>query len=184
MQFQLNTDHHFTGSPDLAAELEADVRDALDRFVPRLTRVELHLNDLNAGKGGDDIRCQVEARLAGRAPISVECVAATTTQAVGGALDKLDRALDHVIGKLEAGRRTGGERSAGLAAGSAAGGVAGASADGAPGEVAGGAADGVPGDIADDADGERAGGAAGGAADGAIGGGRVADDGDRAGAPT
>jgi ribosome-associated translation inhibitor RaiA len=106
MQLQLNTDHELTGSASLAARLQADVDAALDRFAERITRVEMHLNDVNGGdKAGPDKRCQIEARVAGRPPVSVNHVAPDLQVAVDGALDKLVRALDRAFGKLDANRR-------------------------------------------------------------------------------
>ncbi len=106
MQLQLNTDHHLRGSGDLSARLQADVDATLERFAPRVTRVEMHLNDLNGGdKGGSDKRCQLEARIAGRTPVSVTHVAPAWDQAIDGALAKLAAALDRALGKLEASQR-------------------------------------------------------------------------------
>ena len=103
MQLNLNTDHHLRGSQALAARVQADVDAALDRFAPRITRVEMHLNDVNgSGKAGADKRCQVEARVAGRPPLSVTHVAPGLDQAVAGALDRLVAALEHAFGKLDA----------------------------------------------------------------------------------
>ncbi|MEO0511587.1 MAG: HPF/RaiA family ribosome-associated protein [Planctomycetota bacterium] len=43
------------------------------RFGERLTRVEVHLGDVNEHKKGpDDKRCMIEVRPAGRDPIAVE----------------------------------------------------------------------------------------------------------------
>jgi hypothetical protein len=105
MQFQLNTDNTLRASEALTQRMQADVDAELGRFAPRLTRVEMHLGDLNGSKSGTDKRCQVEARLAGRAPVSVHHVADTIDAAVSGALAKMTSALDHAIGKLGAGRR-------------------------------------------------------------------------------
>jgi hypothetical protein len=106
MQLQLNTDHHLRGSPRLAERLEPEVARALDRFVPRVTRVEMHLNDLDGGdKGGPDKRCRLEARIAGRTPVSVSHVAPAWDPAIGGALDKLATALDRAFGKRDASQR-------------------------------------------------------------------------------
>ncbi len=108
MQIQLNTDSSLTGSEELAAQLEGDVRAALDRFSERITRVEVHLTDLNSGeKGGTDKRCLMEARVAGRQPTSVSHEAATVDLAIDGAADKLSHALDTIFGKLDADRRSG-----------------------------------------------------------------------------
>mgnify|MGYP006172692853 CR=1 FL=1 len=58
------------------------VDDALARVSSRLTRVEVHLADENAGKGGaDDKRCMIEARPAGQSPVAVTNHAATLEEA-------------------------------------------------------------------------------------------------------
>jgi hypothetical protein len=100
---QINTSNHIERIEGLDQELEGLVRDALDRFEEQLTRVEIHLGDENSeAKGGVmDIRCTVEARLAGRAPIAVSHYGATVEQATEGALKKMRSSLDTVIGKLE-----------------------------------------------------------------------------------
>jgi ribosome-associated translation inhibitor RaiA len=108
MQIQLNTDNHLVGSEDLALQVDGQLRHALQRFSERITRVEVHLNDVNSGeKSGDDKRCMLEARLRGLNPMSVTHEAASIDLAVNGATDKLVRALDKVVGKLDASRRSG-----------------------------------------------------------------------------
>lgn len=100
MQIQLNTDNHIQGREQLAARVEAAVGDALDRFGEQITRVEVHLGDVNSHKGGaNDIRCMIETRLAGREPLAVTHQAADIEQALQGALGKARRALDTVAGK-------------------------------------------------------------------------------------
>jgi len=109
MQVQLNTDSNVTGSTELALQLEGQVHDALGRFADRITRVEVHLSDLTSDNktGGDDKRCVMEARLASRQPMSVSHEAPTVSLAIDGACDKLVRSLDRLLGKLEAGQRSG-----------------------------------------------------------------------------
>ena len=102
MIVQLNTDKHITGSPALAAEVERKLGDALKHHVARLTRVEVHLSDLNSsGSGPDDKRCVLEARVAdaGIAPVSASHQASTVALAVDGAGEKLARALSSAFGK-------------------------------------------------------------------------------------
>ena len=73
------------------------------QFADRITRVEMHLGDENAGKHGDsDKRCMLEARLANLAPIADTHQAESLQMAFEGALEKLDRALGNAIGKLQA----------------------------------------------------------------------------------
>lgn len=105
MQVQFNTDHSVQGSQDFAAEMEAGLRTSLGYLTGHLTRIEVHLRDVNAGKGGDaDKHCELEARMAGRPPISVTESAGTFAQAIHGATAKLRHALQHEIGKLESNR--------------------------------------------------------------------------------
>ena len=101
MQIQINSDHHITGSPELAGHVQALVRDTLDRYSDRITRVEVHLNDQNSGvKGGNaDKRCGMEARLGGLGPIAVNHEAENLDLAINGAMEKLERAIEHKLGK-------------------------------------------------------------------------------------
>ena len=111
MQIQINSDHHIAGSPELAQRVQALVRDTLDRYSDRITRVEVHLNDLNSIKGGGaDKRCLMEARLGGLGPVAVNHEADNLNLAIDGALEKLERALEHKLGKIAV--TAGGKRSA------------------------------------------------------------------------
>lgn len=98
---QLNTDSSIEGTESLIANVEASINSGLARFAGRITRVEVHLSDQNAGKGGtDDKRCMLEARLEGLQPIAVTDTAGTIDQAVDGAVGKLKRAIQSTLGKL------------------------------------------------------------------------------------
>ena len=78
MQIQFNTDHSIHGSQAFASEVETQLRDSLGHWAAHLIRIEVHLRDKNAGKGGDaDKHCVLEARIAGRTPLSVNDSAAT-----------------------------------------------------------------------------------------------------------
>ncbi len=101
MQIQINTDNHLIGTDDLALAVDATVRRALSRFTSRLTRVEVHLNDVNSDKGGHDKRCVMEARARGRRPISATHLAPSIALAADGAAEKLARALDRTFGRLD-----------------------------------------------------------------------------------
>ena len=102
MQIQINTDGNIDGHEQLAQQVEAIVRDGLQRFTAKLTRVEVHLSDENSDKksGAEDKRCLLEARLAGLQPIAVSHEAATTELAVEGALERLNHLLDGTLGRL------------------------------------------------------------------------------------
>ncbi len=100
MKIQVNTDRNIQGDERLAEFVEKVVGDSLSRFRERITRVEVHLGDSNAGKpGNDDKRCMIEARLAGRQPTAVTHHAGSVRDAVTGATDKIERALERELGK-------------------------------------------------------------------------------------
>lgn len=101
MQIQINSDGSVDTHAQAAEEVEAAVRGALQRFAERVTRVEVHLSDVNGAKGGVDTRCVLEARVAGRPPVAVDEQAADVHGAVRGASAKLVRVLD---GQLSRGR--------------------------------------------------------------------------------
>lgn len=101
MQIQVNTDNSIEGFEALQAEVEVTVASSLGRFSDHVTRVEIHLSDENGDKNGqNDKRCMMEARIEGRQPTAVTCEAATMTQAVGGAADKLKNSLASILDRL------------------------------------------------------------------------------------
>ncbi len=102
MQIQINTDRNIEGREALTAHVRGVVDSALDRFSDHITRVEVHLSDENSDKKGgtDDMRCVMEARLAGRQPIAATHQAATLDQAVDGAAGKLTRLIEGTLGQL------------------------------------------------------------------------------------
>jgi ribosome-associated translation inhibitor RaiA len=101
MLIQINTDDNIRKSEMQAERIESTIREALQRFADQVTRVEVHLSDENSDKksGGDDMRCLLEARLAGLQPVSVTDASETVAQAVDGAVRKMKRALDSILGR-------------------------------------------------------------------------------------
>jgi ribosomal subunit interface protein len=103
MQIQVNTDRHIDGTQDLKDRVRDVVARAVERFGERITRIEVHLSDENSGaRGGpDDMRCRLEARLAGVDPMTVSHQAATVDQAVAGAADKLEKLLGRHVDRQQ-----------------------------------------------------------------------------------
>jgi ribosome-associated translation inhibitor RaiA len=94
MQIQVDTDHNIDASQALIAHVEAEIDAVLARFAEHLTRIEVHLSDESAGRStGDDKRCVLQARPAGRSPLTVTEQAATVDEALNGAVHKLKRLL-------------------------------------------------------------------------------------------
>lgn len=105
MQILINTDKHVDAEPDLLRQVQEEVSSALARFADQLTRVEVHLSDQNADRGGaTDLRCAMEARPAGKQPIAVTHSAATVQEACNGAVRKMRNLLDTSFGRTEARR--------------------------------------------------------------------------------
>ena len=102
MQFQLNTDAHIQGDDRLAEVARHIVTTALGHLSDRLTRIEVHLADTNAAKGGpDDILCTIEGRPEGMQPQTVTHNDADVKAALRGAGKKLRALLDSEFGKRE-----------------------------------------------------------------------------------
>ena len=102
MKVQVHHDNVIEGSAKLIEQTAIEVADALARFDDRLTRVEVHLGNESAGRTtGDDFRCRIEARVAGKEPIVVTHHAATLTESVRGATDKMETVLTKTFEKRE-----------------------------------------------------------------------------------
>ena len=100
------SDKHIDSDKRTQDWVTATVEVTLERHLEFLTRVEVHLSDDNGGKSGPkDKRCKMEARPKGHQPILVSHDADSLTQAVEGAAEKLEHALEHLFGKLR-GKRT------------------------------------------------------------------------------
>ena len=103
MLIQIATDNNIDGNDALKKNIDSELRTTLKRFSEQITRVSVHLSDQNSESkfGTADMRCQIEARLAGLQPISVSEEAETMPQAVTGAARKLRRALTSALGRLD-----------------------------------------------------------------------------------
>jgi ribosome-associated translation inhibitor RaiA len=102
MQILVNSDNHIKGGESAAERVQAIVEGAVDRFQTRITRIEVHLSDTNGPKHGErEKRTVIEARVAGLRPIAVSHEAPTLLEAIEGAADKLTRALEHTLGRLD-----------------------------------------------------------------------------------
>lgn len=94
MKIQINGDRTIAVDTGLKLFIEHEVNRSLDRFAMRLTRVEIHLSDVDNKKTGQaDKRCLVEARPAGAQPLTVSTKAANIAYAVDESLRKMQRLL-------------------------------------------------------------------------------------------
>lgn len=101
MHIEINSNGSISLNQALQQRISDSIMGELDRFADALTRVEVHLEDENAGKSGPaDKRCQIEVRLRHHEPLSVTHKADALDLAVEGATEKMTHALEHLIGKL------------------------------------------------------------------------------------
>lgn len=102
MDVQFNSDNRIKGSADLGAHVEARLRERLARFTSRLTRIEVHLRDVDGiNETSRGIEARIETRPAGRQPLSVSDSGRKVEDAFTGALGKLVARLDREFGKLD-----------------------------------------------------------------------------------
>ena len=99
MQIHVNTDNHIAGSAKLTQEVENIVKNSLDHFGDRITRVNVHFSDENSSQkfGDNDKRCVIEARLGGLQPITARHQGSSLDQALDGAADKLEKSLKRTL---------------------------------------------------------------------------------------
>ncbi|HZV67678.1 MAG TPA: HPF/RaiA family ribosome-associated protein [Telluria sp.] len=101
MHININTDKTIERHQGLDQHVDTAIKAAVGRFGEHITRVEVHLSDENSQKSADGgNRCLLEARITGYQPIAVSSHAVHLHQAVSGAADKLQRAIESALGRL------------------------------------------------------------------------------------
>jgi len=101
VQIQVNSDNIINADDGAIQAMKTLLLDKLDRFVTRLTRLEVHLKDVNStSAGAPDTVCTLEARPNGLAPLTVDSNGPSIDIAVASAAGKMVTALDRTFGKL------------------------------------------------------------------------------------
>ena len=101
MIIKLNTDKNIQASEKLETFVSQKINRSLKRFVGKITRIEVHLSDQNAGKSGsDDMQCRIEARIKDLQPMTVTARNSSKEKAINDAIDKIKAALESATGKL------------------------------------------------------------------------------------
>ncbi|MBC5767388.1 HPF/RaiA family ribosome-associated protein [Ramlibacter albus] len=101
MYVEVNTSNGIENKETLQRWATDYLNEHLAKYAQDVTTVEVQLTDENHVKGGNDKRCMLEARLPGRTPVAVTNIAVNQDLAFRGAAEKLDRALEHALGKLD-----------------------------------------------------------------------------------
>ncbi|MCI4669178.1 MAG: HPF/RaiA family ribosome-associated protein [Bacteroidia bacterium] len=102
MTVQLNTDKNIQGTENLEAFVSEKLKGSLKHLTSHITRIEVHLSDQNADKGGpDDVQCKIEARVENMQPVTVTSKSDSKEKALVDAIDKLKALLNTRLGKLK-----------------------------------------------------------------------------------
>ncbi|MGB5243813.1 MAG: HPF/RaiA family ribosome-associated protein [Lutimonas sp.] len=102
MKIQVNTDKNIEGTEMLETFVSEKIRSGLKHFVDKITRIEVHLSDQNADKGGiEDIQCKIEARVEDLQPVIVVSKSSSIEKALNDAVDKMKATLGTIVGKMK-----------------------------------------------------------------------------------
>lgn len=102
MQINVNTDNTIDKHQGLDEHVESVVRSSIGRFGEQVTRVDVHLSNENKEKKADGGNyCMMEARVAGYQPVVVHNHGVDLHQSIQQAGNKLARALDSALGRLQ-----------------------------------------------------------------------------------
>ena len=100
MYIQLNTNEGVRGDERMVERVEAEIEATLGQYGDQLSAVEVYLSDANGAKHGpDDKKCTIEARPNGHRAVAATHQASTLSEAITGAADKMQRRLEHDLGK-------------------------------------------------------------------------------------
>jgi ribosome-associated translation inhibitor RaiA len=101
MEININTDNTIDRHQGLDERVRENVESAIGRFGEHVRRVDVHLSNENSQKHEDGSNgCMMEARVTGYAPVVVHAHADNLHLSISNAATKLQRALDHHLGRL------------------------------------------------------------------------------------
>lgn len=102
MDIIFNTDKNIEGKERIEEYFKNQIKEDLNRFSDRLTRLEVHLSDENGAKSGErDKKCVLEARPEGLKPLAVTAFDSSVEKAITAATEKMKSSMNKLIGKLQ-----------------------------------------------------------------------------------
>lgn len=101
MHVQINAAEGIEVSDAFAQHIHHSLETVEKRFGDRLTRVEIHIKDINGPKGGPDKHTTLEARPRGLEPVIAESTVDDAYEGVRMAAKRLEKVLDKRLGKLD-----------------------------------------------------------------------------------
>jgi ribosome-associated translation inhibitor RaiA len=106
MQIQVNSDNTVASHAPLVSHVESVVKEFLNRFSEKISRVEVHLSVINDHKNkGGEHHCLMEARMEGHPPIAAGANAESLHQAIHAAAEKLKKSIESTLGRIDDGAR-------------------------------------------------------------------------------
>jgi len=100
MKILVNSDSPIAMDARRAKYIVGEASELLDRFSDRLTRVDIHIEDVDRGKTGKvDKRCFVEVRPTRMKPVVASAQTKDLETSVNQAMRKIVRALNTTLGK-------------------------------------------------------------------------------------
>jgi hypothetical protein len=100
MRVLVNSDNTIAVDASLTRFVAGEVRRVLSRFDGQLTRIEVHLSDINNLRTGKpDKRCLIEARPNAGAPRTASATTTKVASSVSQALGKMRRSLTTFFGR-------------------------------------------------------------------------------------
>lgn len=109
MEIQVQTDRHIRGKEELISFIGTEVVAGLGACAERVMSVHVYLTaESVAPKGTADLRCLLEVRPRGHAPLAVTHRAPTKDAAVRGAVADMREVLERMFSRID-GRRPGAE---------------------------------------------------------------------------
>jgi len=102
MQVLVDCDDPLCCDENLFQRVEGVITGTLERFSSRISRVEAHLSEVSGVKPGNRGKvCSLEAWVEDAASVTASHVAATLTEAIHDATDKLERLIARELRQLD-----------------------------------------------------------------------------------
>jgi hypothetical protein len=102
MEIQVHTDRHIRGQEELISFIGFEVVAGLGPCAERVTSAHVHLTAERLSRTGPaELRCLVEVRPRGHAPLAVTHRASTNDAAVRGAVDDMRQVLERMFHRID-----------------------------------------------------------------------------------
>jgi hypothetical protein len=102
MEIQVRTDHHVRGDEELISYVGFEVVAGLGSCAERVTSAHVHLTAEHVGRRGQTVlRCVLEVRPRGHAPLAVSHRAQTKDAAIRGAVEDMRGILERMLHRID-----------------------------------------------------------------------------------